>query len=157
KPGPPGFRFPPPALRLIIGARGKALAAEGRTMWRVRLVLATVLAVLLGTFLAVLLLAILYLPWWAWLVVAAAVVRLPITVRLIVRWKVRSCLKELDAETPPRVPPFFAAAFKMKGSVLRKARVVVHSIQPAEAPAPLPPGTASGDEERADVPAPDPP
>jgi hypothetical protein len=121
-------------------------------MWRVRLVVATVLTVLLGTFLAVLLLAILYLPWWAWLVIAAGVILLPVSVRLIVRWKVRSFLKELDAETPQGVPPFFAAAFKMKGSVLRKARVVVHSIQPAEAPPPLPPETASGDAAPADMP-----
>jgi hypothetical protein len=123
-------------------------------MWRVRLVVGVVLAVVLGTFLAVLLLAILYLPWWAWLVIAAVVVLLPVTVRLIVRWKVRSFLKELDAETPPGMPPFFAAAFKMKGSVLRKARVVVHSVHPAEAP---PPAPATGGEGQAALPPPQPP
>jgi hypothetical protein len=122
-------------------------------VWRVRLVVATVLAAFLGTFLAVLLLAILYLPWWAWLVIATVVALLPVTARLIIRWKVRSFLKELDGETPPGMPPFFAAAFKMKGSVLRKARVVVHSIQPAEAPPPLPPETASRDAEQASVPS----
>ena len=118
-------------------------------MGRARLVVAVVLAVLLATFLAVVLLAILYLPWWAWLVIATLVVLLPLTVRLIVRWKVRSFLKELDAETPPGMPPFFAAAFKMKGSVLRHARVVVHSVQPAEAP---PPEPGAAQEGRADPP-----
>jgi hypothetical protein len=121
-------------------------------MGRARLVVMSVLAVLLATFLAVVLLAILYLPWWAWLVIAALVVLLPLTVRLVVRWKVRSFLKELEAETPPGVPPFFAAAFKMKGSVLRKARVVVHSVQPAEAPPPLPPEPAAAQEGHADLP-----
>jgi hypothetical protein len=122
-------------------------------MWRVRLVLAVILATLLATFLAVFLLAILYLPWWAWLAIAAVVVLLPVTLRLVVRWKVRSFLQELDTETPPGMPPFFAAAFKMKGSVLRKARVVVHAIKPAEAPPPLPPETATRHEGDADQPS----
>jgi hypothetical protein len=125
-------------------------------MWRVRLVVATVLAVLLGTFLAVVLLAVLYLPWWGWVGIAAVVVLLPVSVRLLVRWKVRSFLRELESETPAGMPPFFAAAFKMKGSVLRQARVVVHAVQPAEAPPPLPPAPGSGAAERADMPSPGP-
>jgi len=106
-------------------------------MWRVRLILLA--------FLVCLVLAIRYLPGWAWLVIAGVALLLPFVVRLIIRRKLRSFVKELDAETPPGMPAGIAALFKMKGSVLRKARLTVHSIQPVEAP--LPPIETEDDDE----------
>jgi hypothetical protein len=110
-------------------------------MWRVRLVAAFFLA----TFLAVLLLAILYLPGWAWLLIAALVILIPMLLRLLIRWKVRSFFRELNTQTPPGMPPGIMALFKMKGSVLRKARVEVHAVHPVEAPPPEPSAGSDGE------------
>jgi hypothetical protein len=107
-------------------------------MWQVRL---AGLLLLVG-----LVLAIVYLPPWVWLAVAAVVVLAPLATWLFVRWKVRRFLRELEAETPPCMPPLFAALFKLKGSVLRKARVTVHAVEPVEAPPP-PLEPAAGTEE----------
>jgi hypothetical protein len=106
-------------------------------MWRVRLVLlgfVLVLLAVLAAALAVLVAAIIYLPAWVWLVIVPAVLLTPFVLRQVVRWRVRSFLKELEGQTPPGMPPGFASLFKMKGSVLRGARVVVHSLEPAEPP-----------------------
>jgi hypothetical protein len=103
-------------------------------MWKVRLAVAAVLMTVLAVVVAVLLLAILYLPYWAWGVIFAVAVVLPLTVRFIVRWKVRSFLNEVNEQTPPGVPQGFTALFKLKGSVLRKARVTVHSVEPTLPP-----------------------
>jgi hypothetical protein len=103
-------------------------------MWKVRLAVTAVLMTVVAVCVAVLLLAILYLPPWAWLVIAAAVILPPILIRFLVRWKVRSFLQELNEETPPGMPQGFTALFKLKGSVLRKARVTVHTVEPTLPP-----------------------
>jgi hypothetical protein len=114
-------------------------------MWKVRLVVTAVLMTLLALVVAVLLLALLYLPYWAWGVIAAAAILPPIVLRFVLRWKVRSFLKELNEQTPPGMPQGFTALFKLKGSVLRNARVTVHSVEPA-LPPPSQRGPADGKE-----------
>jgi hypothetical protein len=113
-------------------------------MWKVRLVVTAVLMTLLALVVAVFLLAFLYLPYWAWGVIVVAAVLPPILIPLVVRWKVRSFLKEVNEQTPPGMPQGFAALFKLKGSVLRNARVTVHSVEPT-LPPPSQPEPADGE------------
>jgi hypothetical protein len=116
-------------------------------MWKVRLAVTAVLMTVLALCVAVLLLAFLYLPYWAWAVIVAAAVLPPVIIRYVVRWKMRSFLNELDAVTPAGMPQGVAALFKLKGSVLRKARVTVHSVEPAPPPVSQPePADAEGTE-----------
>jgi hypothetical protein len=103
-------------------------------MWKVRLVVTAVLMIVLAVVVAVLLLAFLYLPYWAWAVIVAAAILPPLILRFVIRWKVRSFLNELNEQTPPGMPQGFTALFKLKGSVLRKARVTVHAVEPTLPP-----------------------
>jgi hypothetical protein len=113
-------------------------------MWKVRLAVTAVLMTVLALILAVFLLAFLYLPYWAWAVIVAGALLPPLILRFVVRWKVRSFLNEVNEQTPPGMPQGFTALFKLKGSVLRKARVTVHSVEPT-LPPPSPRESANGE------------
>ena len=120
-------------------------------MWRLRLVS---IALLVHPVL-VIYLAIRFLPGWVCLVIAGGIVLIPVIIQLVVRWKVRSFIKEVDSERPDGMPQLFTALFKLKGSVLRKARMTVHSVRPVLAPPHLLDEVAPADEPQRHLPAPD--
>lgn len=100
-------------------------------MWRV-FVFAAVASV--GFWLTGLVVAVMYLPWWAWLAAAGTLLTLELAARLFVSLWTRRFLRRLEAETPEGMPQAFTALFMMKGSPLRGARVDVHSLTPVPSP-----------------------